>query len=158
MANPYRGNTGNGTYFISTNCYEQRFLLQSERMAKLLIETIYHYREAEKFLLHEFVVMPNHLHLILTPEVPLERAMQLVKGGFSYRAKKLLGIGHEIWQTSFNDRRLRDMEEYEKYKVYVHDNPVKAGLCAACKDWPYGSASGKYALDEVPRRLKPDDV
>jgi REP-associated tyrosine transposase len=58
-------------------------------MASLLLDTLLHYRREQKYLLHEYVVMPNHLHLIFTPaDITLERAMQFVKGGFSYRAKK----------------------------------------------------------------------
>jgi putative transposase len=82
-------------------------LLQSDAMATLFCEILSHYRDAQRFLLHEFVVMPNHFHLLLT--VPagatLERAMQCIKGGFSYQARQRLGIGGEIWQTSFFDRR-----------------------------------------------------
>jgi REP element-mobilizing transposase RayT len=61
-------------------------------MAGLLINTLSHYRGAQKYLLHEFVVMPDHIHLMFTPcGITLERAMQFVKGGISYRAKKELG-------------------------------------------------------------------
>jgi putative transposase len=58
--------------------------------------------------------MPNHFHLLVTPIPPvtMEKAMQFIKGGFSYRAKKELAFHGEIWQTSFYDRRVRDADEY----------------------------------------------
>jgi REP element-mobilizing transposase RayT len=62
------------------------------------------YREQRKYLLHEFVVMPDHFHLLITPIETLERALQLIKGSFSFRAKKELGFVGEIWQKSFYDR------------------------------------------------------
>lgn len=104
MTNPYRGQTGRGTYFITADCFQKKRMLQSDRSVRLLIDVLYHYRGQGKYLLHEFVVMPNHLHLLLTPdgETTLERAMQLIKGGFSFRAGRELGMNGEIWQTSFH--------------------------------------------------------
>ena len=69
-------------------------------MARLLIDVLYNYRKQNKYLLHEFVVMPNHFHLLLSPEseTTLERGLQLIKGGFSFRAKKELEFTGEIWQ------------------------------------------------------------
>ncbi len=125
-------------------------------MASLFLEVLYRYREQKKYLLHEFVLMPNHFHLLLTPEeITLERALQLIKGGFSFRAKKELGFVGEVWQTSFHDRRVRDWEEYQGFRKYIHENPVKRGLCLSAEQYPYSSANGKFALDDLPQRLKP---
>jgi putative transposase len=88
--------TSNSTYFVTASCYEKQCLLQSDRMAQLFVDVLHHYRGQKKYLLHEFVVMPNHFHLLITPAETLERAMQLVKGGFSFRAKKELRVGGEI--------------------------------------------------------------
>jgi putative transposase len=67
-------------------------------MASLFAEILLHHRKQQKYSLHEFVVMPDHFHLLITPRESLERAMQLIKGGFSFRAKRELGFMHEIWQ------------------------------------------------------------
>ena len=88
MAAPRRGNTGYGCYFITASTFQKRSILQSDRMAGLLVDILLHYRAQGKYLLHEFVVMPDHFHLLITPRESLERAMQLIKGGFSFRAKK----------------------------------------------------------------------
>jgi putative transposase len=61
-------------------------------MAQLLVEILQQYRLQKEYLLHEFVVMPDHFHLLITPTETLERALQLIKGGFSYRASKGIGI------------------------------------------------------------------
>ena len=123
----------------------------------MLIEVLYHYRTGEQYLLHEFVIMPNHLHLILSPNrsVTIEKAMQLIKGGFSFRAKKAFGWKETVWHRSFNDRRLRDVGEYTNAREYLLENPVKAGLCVRREDWPYSSATRKFELNDVPQRLKP---
>src|SRR5205085_10525930 len=94
-------------------------LLQSDRMANLLLDVMFHYRQQQKYLLHEFVIMPDHFHLLLTPTQTLERAMQLIKGGFSFRAKRDLGFNSEIWEKSFYDMRVRDEREYLSFKQYT---------------------------------------
>ena len=90
MTIPYRGRTGNGTYFITASCYQKQSLFQSQRMAELFINVLFHYQNQHKYLIHEFVVMPNHFHLLITPQpsAALEKAMQFIKGGFSYRGKE----------------------------------------------------------------------
>ena len=88
-------------------------------MAQLFLDVLQHYRLQKKYLLHEFVVMPDHFLLLLTPTETLERALQLIKGGFSYRARKELGFMNEIWQPSYYDRRVRDMEEYVAFREYI---------------------------------------
>ena len=156
MAIPYRGSAGHGTYFITTSCWEKRPLLQTDRMACLFIETLLAYRDQKKYLLHEFVVMPNHFHLLVTPlEESLERCLQFIKGGFSHRARKEFGLRTAIWQTSFYDHRVRDAAEYDRARSYIHQNPVRRGLVERAEDWPYGSACGRFSLDDVPQGLKP---
>jgi putative transposase len=162
MAIPHRGWTSCSTYFITASCYEKQQLLQSDRMASLLVEVFCHYRGQQRFLLHEFVVMPNHFHLLITPAESLERAMQLVKGGFSFRAKRELKFEEEIWQSSYYDRRVRNSSEYEKIKNYIRQNPVRARLVENAADYSYSSsyssANLRWSLDEVPQRLKPLDL
>jgi putative transposase len=88
----------------------------------------------------------------------LERALQLVKGGFSFRAKRELGFAGEIWEKSFYDRRVRDWEEYCAYRSYIHMNPVKKGLAVVPGEYPYSSARPGFVLDAVPQRLKPSSL
>ncbi len=156
MTIPHRGWTSHDAYYITASTLQKKCLLQSDRMAGLLVDVLYHYRREKKYLLHEFVVMPNHFHLILTPEVTLERALQFIKGGFSFRAGRELGVRDTIWQTSFYDHRLRDAGEYLRVRDYIHQNPVKAGLVRSAEEFPYGSANPRWVLDEVPQRLKPE--
>jgi putative transposase len=126
-------------------------------MAKLFLEVLSHYRSQEKYLLHEFVVMPDHFHLLLTPVESLERSMQFIKGGFSYRARKELGFVHEIWQPSYYDRRVRNLQEFFSFREYIRHNPVKRGLGQSPEQYAYSSAMPGLALDKAPQRLKPGD-
>lgn len=155
MTIPFRGTSKAGTYFIAASTWEKKAILQSDRMATLLVNVLLHYKHEGKYLLHEFVVMPNHFHVLITPTPPttLERAIQFIKGGFSYRGKKELGYFGEIWQTSFYDHRVRDPTEYARFREYIHMNPVRRGLAIEPEEFPYSSA--KMSLDEVPQWLKP---
>ena len=74
-----------GTFFVTSATYNRRRLFQVERNAELLVETLQHYRTQGHYKLHAFVVMPDHIHLLLTPRETLERAVGLIKGGFSHR-------------------------------------------------------------------------
>ena len=158
MAAPRRGNTGYSCYFITASTFQKRNILQSERMAELFIQVLFHYRQRNEYLLHEFVVMPDHFHLLITPCNALERSMQLIKGGFSFRAKKELGFVHELWQPSYYDRRVRDTEEYFAFREYIRRNAVKRGLAADSDKYPYSSAWPNLQLDGAPQRLNPVSV
>ena len=155
MSIPYRGTTGDSTYFVTASTFQKKALFQSERMATLFIETLLEYRNQEKYQLHEYVLMPDHFHLLITPIVTLERSVQLVNGGFSFRVGKLYHLHGGIWQTSFFDRRVRDATEYEALKKYIHWNPVKRGLADIPEQYAFGSAAGKKHFDPAPQRLKP---
>ena len=155
MAAPPRGNTGYSTYFITSSTFQKNSRFQSERMAQLFIDVLFHYRDQKNYLLHEFVLMPDHFHLLITPTLSLERALQLIKGGFSYRAKKELGFNGEIWEKGCYDRRVRDIEDYQAFRRYIRENPVKKGLASADQEYSYSSARSEFVLDELPQRLKP---
>ncbi len=91
------------TFFITTVAWQRVPIFRVEARARLLIEVLFGYRDQRKYLLHEFVVMPDHIHLLFTPapEISVELAVQFIKGGFSYRLQKADKI--QIWQESFNE-------------------------------------------------------
>jgi len=147
--------TSNGqTYMISSSTWGRRSLFSREVWAKLLIDTLYHYR-GSAYLLHEFVVMPDHIHVILTPKTGLEKAVQFIKGGFSYRVKKDIESNFEIWQKGFSDHRVRDASDYRLHQIYVRQNPVRKHLYERAEDCPYSSAHPGFDLDPAPQGLKP---
>jgi putative transposase len=99
--------------------------------------------------------MPEHFHILITPSVTLERAVQFVKGEFSFRVKKELESSMEIWQTGFSDHRIRDAEDYQIHVDYIWRNPVGRKLVDSAADFPYCSAFPGSLKDEVPQWLKP---
>jgi putative transposase len=89
------------TYFVTSVTASRRRLFQVEQNALLLIETLQEQRNKNRIKLHAFVVMPDHIHLVLTPapEISLEKAMQYIKGAFSFRLKTSWMSGNEASQT-----------------------------------------------------------
>jgi len=145
------------TFFVTSGTESHRALLQSTRMASLLMDCLLENCKKERFLLHEFVLMPNHFHALITPapQIPLEKAMQFVKGGFSYRARRELNVNFAIWQASFTNHRIQDLRDYEQHRCYIRQNPVKASLVEAPELFPYSSAFPGIETDPAPPWLKP---
>lgn len=153
---PDRTTFGSGSYFITASTAGRRSVFQTERMARLFIDTIYLYRHEHKFLVHRFVVMRDHFHLLFSPlEGELSRAVQFIKGGFSYRAKKELGMNKEIWQRGYVDHRIRDANDYHRHIEYIDQNPVRARIVVRPEDYPYSSVHPGFELDPCPEGLKP---
>jgi putative transposase len=138
------------TYFVSTQTVERQPFFRHERWATLTQEIFQHYR-GSSYLLHAYVIMPDHFYMILSPKESVERAMQKVKGGFSFRAKSAFDWKHDIWQPGFSDHRIRDVADWECHIAYMLQNPVKNKLCSSSEDYRYLAVS----LDPIPQRLKP---
>jgi putative transposase len=145
------------TFFVTSVTWQRRPLFLSERAATMFIETLFGYRDRGIFQLYEFVLMPDHVHLLLAPKptVALERGMQFIKGGFSHRFTKETGSTVEIWERSFVNHRIHDAFDYDKHRRYIHQNPVRANLVEKPQEYAYSSAHPGFCLDEMPRRLKP---
>ncbi len=141
------------TYFVSFQTADRRPFFRHENWANLLRNVLAHYKSA--YLLHAYVLMPDHVHLLLTPGESVEKAVQLIKGGFSYRVKRELHWQGDVWQSGFSDHRIRDIQDFHSHILYIHQNPVRAGLCVRAEEYFYCSLSKAVAIDAIPQRLKP---
>ncbi len=118
------------------------------------METLQSYR-GRAYLLHEYVLMPEHFHILITPTITLERAVQFIKGGFSFRAKNELESNLEIWQSGFSDHRIREAADYQNHVGYIFRNPVGRKLVEPAEEYPYCSAFPGSLKEDVPQWLKP---
>jgi putative transposase len=148
MSIPSRS-VGMGTYFVTSATFQRRRLFQVAANAELFLETLQHYRLAGHYKLHAFVVMPDHIHLLLTPQdISIERAVGLIKGGFSHRMESKF----PIWQRGFTDHRIHDGNEFKMRREYIHQNPVRARMVELPELYPFSSA---YRSNERPGVLSP---
>jgi putative transposase len=144
------------TYFVTACANMHRNLFQRRETAELMVATVLRYRDAGEFRVHEYVVMPDHIHLLLTPreESSIARAMQLIKGGFSHELRQWGSRPHAVWQQRYQERRVRDLNEYAIFAPYIRENPVRKRLVSIASDYPYSSGAANVRLDEYPG-LKP---
>src|SRR5262249_30453700 len=129
------------TFFVTSSIVEKRHMLQSDRSASLFVDVFYHYRSQHKYLLHDFVVMPDHFHVLITVDsnISIERAVQFIKGGFAFRAGKELGFRAPVWERGFSEARIYDAEHFSRAKQYIISNPVKRRLVENAHEYPYSS-------------------
>jgi putative transposase len=147
MARPSRNSSPDSarnpirTFFVTSRTSRGAAVLQTARMATLFIEVLRSYMREKKFKVHDFVVMPNHVHVLLSlpPELSIEKAVQLMKGNFSYRAKKELGYQREIWQKGFSEVQVLTEDSFIRHQQYIDDNPVRKGLASSAEEYPYCS-------------------
>ena len=139
------------TFFTTAVTANRRRLFQVHSNADLLLNLFQEDRAKGRYRLHAFVLMPDHIHLILTPapDVSIEKAMQFIKGGFSFRLRSKI----EIWQSGFAKRRIEDARAYHNHLSYLHGNPVRAGLCERVEEFSYSSANGVVSVDPAPVHL-----
>ena len=139
------------TYFVTAVTAQRRSLFQVTANAELFQQTILEYRSQGRFLLHAFVLMPEHFHALITPaqEVSLEKAMQFIKGGFSFRLKSK----QDVWMRSFNETQIMTKEKFLACVSYIENNPVRRGLAFAPGMYPFSSAVCG-PLDAMPLHLE----
>lgn len=145
MAHPVRnaapGNVLNPSriFFATTKTSMGMRLLQSERNAGLLIEVLRSLVAEHRFEAHDFVIMPDHTHLLIEVggDMTIEKAMQLVKGRFSYRLGKEFGFKGKVWQRGFTEQQVMGRESFDEHRKYIAENPVKAGLVRDDESFPF---------------------
>jgi putative transposase len=139
------------TYLVTAVTAERRSIFQVTATAELLERTILDYRNQGRFLLHAFVIMPDHFHALITPapDVSLEKAMQFIKGGFSFRLRSKL----DVWMRSFNESQIQSEDKYANCVRYIEENPVRRGLASTPEKYRFTS-SVCGPLDPMPAHLQ----
>jgi putative transposase len=138
-----------GTYFITFSTHQRRKLFVVENYVSIFLKTLYRYRREGRYQLHAFVVMPEHVHLLLTPatDTTIERAIQLIKGGYSHELGSIIGRNSEVWQRGFTDHRIRNSADFINHRDYIHSNPVGRRLVMDACVYCYCSAFPGFKLD-----------
>jgi putative transposase len=132
------------------------FYLRQPAIASMMVEVIHYSAEVlGNYTLHAFVVMPNHVHLLLTPHVPLPKLTKSLKGFTAKRANRMLGLtGIRFWQEESYDHLVRDQPEFERIRRYIEQNPVRAGLVTEATEYRWSSAgwaTGRSLADQEVR-------
>ena len=100
--------------------------------------------ELGQYSLRAYVLMANHVHLLIEPQAQLATIMKGIKGVTARNANRILGRrGKVFWQDESFDHWARDDAEEARIRLYIENNPVKAGLVARAEDWPWSSAASR---------------
>ncbi len=152
MARPIHRTKPGGTYFVTTNTWERRPLFHKQSLAEIVERKLFECRDRGFYLLHAYVVMPDHLHLLLTPgeSTSLEKAVQLIKGGSSHEIGEKHSFKLPVWHVSFTEHLIRDENDFDSHVRYIEMNPVEAELTTQPDAYLFCSASEKHRLDEWP--------
>ena len=122
--------------------------LRQRAIAQLVVESIRKGEQLNHYELYAFVVMANHVHVLIHPHVDPSRLLKSLKGATAREANKLLGrTGEPFWQKESYDHWVRGHAEFERIRVYIENNPVKAGLVKAPEQYLWSSASVEKSLD-----------
>ena len=125
-------------------------LLADQRVAEIVEGTLLHY-DGARYALLAWVIMPNHVHVVVETfdGTPLARMLQNWQGYSARRVNALLGREAALWHREYYDRYIRDARHLENAVLYVHSNPVKAGLVESPAEWRYGSARRVAGVDRM---------
>ncbi len=136
------------TYLLTAVTAQRRRLFQVTATAEMFLAAVEGYRVQRRFALHAIVVMPEHVHLLLTPapEVALEKVAQLIKGGFSFRLKS----ARDVWERGYDSRRITDGEHFDACRRYVEENPVRARMVVLAEEYAHSSCGRDAMVDPKP--------
>jgi REP element-mobilizing transposase RayT len=127
--------------------------LNEPEIARLVVETIIAAEKERLFYeLSAWVVMPNHVHLLILPKVAVPEITRWLKGSTARRANQLLGrTGLSFWQDESYDHWVRNAKEFDRIIWYIEENPVSAGIVKSIELWPWSSATWQAEPPAPPR-------
>ncbi len=141
--------------FLTVVCHRRAPFLKADRSKELVLDALRESRLAHPFRLHAYVVLDDHLHLLLTPASgDFTRLMHAFKVRFAHRyAVMWFGSRRRaVWQKRFWDHVIRDADDFRCHLDYVHHNPVRHGVVTVAADYRFSSMRswierGTYPLD-----------
>jgi putative transposase len=128
--------------------------LKHPQVAAAVVETLLiGKREWKLYELFAWVLMSNHVHVLLQPHKPLRQVTRAVKNSSARSANLILGRTGRFWQDESYDHWIRDGKEFERIVQYIAWNPVRAGLVKHPEMWPWSSAAKAWQVGDLPHSL-----
>ena len=119
-------------------------VLKNPRAAVAVEEVLLRF-DGQRYRLAAWVVMPNHVHVLVELwTMPIAQLLKAWKGASAHAVNLVLGSSGTLWQREYWDRYIRDEAHFGKARRYIESNPVKAGLSRAAAEWPFSSANPKW--------------
>jgi REP element-mobilizing transposase RayT len=117
--------------------------LHDPRIARLVFRAfLYGQKTLRLYGLETWVILGNHVHLLIEPQASPSRITGALKGYTASEANKLLDrTGQPFWEDESFDHWVRSPEEFRRIARYIEQNPVKARLATSAEEWPWSSAN-----------------
>jgi putative transposase len=143
--------SGGHDHFITFSCHHRAPYLNDDRARIVFEETLEKLRQRHQFFLYGYVLMPEHVHLLLSePRLqPLATTLSVLKGETS---KILKGERTQFWQTRYYDFNVLTQQKYLEKISYIHRNPIERGLVDRAENWPWSSSC--HYLTGEPGRIE----
>jgi putative transposase len=137
------------TYAITISTFQQHRHFQRTANADLFIQTLFQHRSKGRFQLHGFVVMPDHIHVLITPaqDQSTAKCIQYIKGGYSFAVRNQ--SPGEIWHSGYHEHRIRDIEDFDNQLRYIANNPSRKQY----EDYPHVHTRYLNHIDPTPTHL-----
>jgi putative transposase len=168
----------NQYHYLTFSCFQRRWLFQSEEIYGMFITALDNARQSLGFKLTAFVIMPNHVHLLLKPatETTVSEILKAIKRPFSFRLQKLASekmpdlyreasivkgnaVVWRFWQVGGGyDRNIFSQSELEEKVNYMHNNPVRMNLVVDAVDWKWSSARFWILNEPIPLRIDVPEI
>jgi putative transposase len=126
------------THFATFSCYHRRPSFTTAIPKQVFEAGLERVRRSFGLSVYGYVVMPEHVHLLLSepPRGSLADALKSLKQGIS---RRLIDQAEHFWQKRYYDFNVRNEQQFVEKLRYIHRNPVKRGLCARAEDWEWSS-------------------
>lgn len=137
------------TYAITISTFQQHRHFQRTTNAELFIQRLFQHRDKGRFQLHGFVVMPDHVHVLITPaeDQSTAKCIQFIKGGYSFAVRNQ--SAGEIWHSGYHDHRIRDADDFRNQLLYIANNPTRKQY----EDYPHVHTRYTDRIDPIPNHL-----
>jgi putative transposase len=132
------------SHFVTFSCYHRRPKLTNLEACRIFLEALEAARKRFAIRVYGYVLMPEHVHLLLSEpaSLTLAEAIHFVKLSSAKQLRSKASRSGEttsFWQARYYDRNIRDYREFVLKLRYLHRNPVKRGLCQSAEQWPWSS-------------------
>jgi putative transposase len=140
------------THFITAPTFHRKRVFQNELFGEVLTEALMRWRHEQALLLHDYVIMPDHVHLLITVQdkTDVTAAVQSLQHGLAEELSRQYGYGGKVWEPHFRDLEVHDAEECAECVRQIHSNPVRVGFCDKPGEYRMSSRSSRWMLDPLP--------
>jgi putative transposase len=148
------------THFITLPTFHRKRIFQNERFGEVLTEVLMHGRRHLEILLHDYVIMPDHVHLLLTTrdDVPAAPLVDALQKKFAKEIALQFGYSGEVWESQFKDQKIKSPQDCVECAKHIHSNPVRVGFCDKPGEYRMSSTGSRWVLDPLPEALRTEST